>query len=90
MTQERRTKLTEILKSDGEQAKRLAALGPEAAMKQINAMGHDFTLDEINAFGGTGSNLDFELLELVSGGAMGDDMEADSINFFFCRNNFCS
>jgi len=78
ITQEKQEILSEILNSNQERAKKLVGLEANVALKEINALGHDFTLDEIKEYGAMirnrqnsyteGEELGIDALDEVSGG----------------------
>ena len=75
LTQERATVITEFLEADLDRAKKLFDLGPDAALKEINAAGNDFTIEEINEYGEAAKKasaqgeLDADALDNVAGGS---------------------
>lgn len=71
ITDERIAILTKFLNSDEERGRRLFALDPEVAVKQINELGYDFTADELRGYGQLlekAIKLEDEALEGVAGG----------------------
>lgn len=77
ITIERTEILTGLLTSDEGRAKRLLALEPDEAMRQINDLGYDFTQDEIIEYGKAlkaatekCGELDLDALDEVAGGIL--------------------
>jgi len=74
LTKERASTITNFLESDLERAKKLFDLGPDAALKEINAAGNDFTIEEIKGYGEAAKKasvqgeLDADALDDVAGG----------------------
>lgn len=82
LTQERKNIISGILNEDKQRAKELLALEPSEALIEINKLGYNFTIEEIKEFGKVtkdSNELDFELLESVSGGAVNNNNGCISI-----------
>ncbi|MDR0295535.1 MAG: hypothetical protein LBH91_05010 [Prevotellaceae bacterium] len=78
IAQEKVEILSEILNANQERARKLVGLDANVALKEINALGHDFTLDELKEYGAMlrktqnsyteGEELSLDALDEVSGG----------------------
>lgn len=74
MTKERAEILTNLLTADADKAKKLLALDPNDALKEINSNGFDFTIEELNDYcdafkeAVTKDELNADELENISGG----------------------
>ena len=73
LTQVRADILSKILADDKERAEKILSLEPQAALKQLNSLGHDYTVEELVEYGealnaSTYGELDADALGAVAGG----------------------